>query len=241
MTATRDQTATGQAPVAVGSQVITWSTNPAAGSKVLVFVAISSLAGAPSSVKDNGTVQSTFTQDVDNTLGGAVYLGIWRADGISLPASGSYAVTVTFGTSTDDGVVTGRSYAGVATGAPAASSGTGNGTSGSVATGSVTPAASGSLVFGGFIDDSGADPESITLTTSGANSLYSNTNGNFLCGAAADNIPAGTSTQSLAWTLGDSVDWNTVVAVYSPAVPATASPVQTVIAPSRAAIQAASW
>lgn len=241
MTITRDQTGTGTTALESGTQVITWATAPAAGSKVLVFVATTATGSTPTSVKDNGTTQSTFTQDVVNTLGGAAYSGVWRADGISLPASGSYAVTVTFGASGDFAITAGRSYAGAATGAPAASSGTGSGTSGSVNTGNVTPAASGSLVFGGFLDDSSANPESITLTTSGASSVYSSTNGTLLPGAAADNTPAGTSAQALAWTLGDAPDWGTVVAVYSPAVPATASPVQVVVAPSRAAIQAASW
>jgi hypothetical protein len=209
---TADQTATGANPNGVTSQVITWATLPAAGAKALVLIGSTV---SVSSVKDNGAVQSTFTQDVLNTGGGS-FLGVWRADGISLPGAGSYSVTVTFSAAAL-GVVGGRTYRGAAVGGPASSNNTASGTSGSVATGSLTPPAAGALLFGGFIDDSGVNPETITLTTSGATPVYSTGNGNVLCGAAADHVTSTGAAQGLAWTLSDTPNWGTVIAAYAAA------------------------
>jgi hypothetical protein len=213
MTVTRGQTATGVNVNSATTAVLTFGTNPAAGAKVLVFVGGTV---APSGVVDNGTTPKTFTRDAHFTSGtfGLNDLSVWRADGITLPASGSYHVTVTFG-SAAFGVTGARSYAGVATGAPSATN-SGSGTSGSVATGNVTPPATGSLVFGGFVDDTGTT-ETITLTTSGASSVYSTGNGSIEAGAAADNIVTTTSAQGLAWTLSDAPDWAGIVAVYAAA------------------------
>ena len=210
MTVTRDQTATGQTGNA-SSVTLTWPTSPTAGSKAIVVV---QTEGTVSTVKDNGAVQSTFTQDQLFTGPGGD-LCVYRADGIHLPSSGSYTVTITFGAA-DPFAASGRTYLGVATGAPA-STNDNTGTSTTETTGNVTPSASGSLIVGGFANDSGLDPETITLTTSGASALYTNDNGNDLCGGAADIIPANTTSQGLTWTTGDSVDWAAHVVVYSPA------------------------
>jgi len=208
-----DQTATGQS-VFAATVTLTWPTKPAAGTKALVVV------GTPeatiTSVKDNGAVQSTFTADAAASVG--VYpwaMGVYRADGITPPASGSYAVTITL-SGTAFAVASGRTYTGLAAGGPAAvNSNSGTGTA--VTTGNVTPAVAGSLVIGGFADDSGVDPETITLTTSGATSIYTATDGTFEPGAVAQNIVASTTATGFAWTLGDSVNWAAIAAVYSPA------------------------
>lgn len=215
MTITRDQTATGSAIADNTATVtLTWATAPTAGTKALVYVGSTT---AISSVKDNGATQSTFTADASSSTDG--FLGVYRADGIHLPSSGSYAVTVTL-SGNAYAHAGGRTYLGMATGGPAATN-SGSGTGTSVATGNVTPAATGSLVAGVFADASSANPETITLTTSGASTIYSSTNGaSDLAGASADNITSGVTAQGLAWTLGDSVGWDALVAVYSPAASA---------------------
>lgn len=214
MTITRDQAATGQS-VEAATITLTWATRPAAGSKALVVI------GAPdvtvSTVKDNGTTQSTFTADASASVG--VYpwnMCVYRADGISLPASGSYTVTVTL-SGTDYAIASGATYLGVATGGPTATNSNSGSAGTSVTTGNVTPSVTGALIIGGFADDSGVDPESITLTTSGATALYTSTNGNFEPGAVAEHIVTAATAQGLAWTLGDSVNWAAVLAVYPPA------------------------
>jgi hypothetical protein len=167
------------------------------------------------SVTDNGTVQSTFTNDVLDTTGGS-FLGIWRADGIHLPGAGSYTVTVTFSASAL-GLASGRTYTGMGNGGPASSNATAAGTSGSVATANLTPPAVGALLIGGFVDDSGANPETITLTTAGASSIFKNQNGTLLCGGIADHITSTGAAQGLAWTLSDAPDWGAMIAAYAAA------------------------
>ena len=226
MAVTRDQTATGA--FGSGSSVtITWATLPTAGAKALVVI---QTGGTVSTVKDNGAVQSTFTQD-QLFAGPGGDLVIYRADGIHLPSSGSYAVTITFGAS-DPYDASGRTYLGVATGGPGSTnSNTGTGTT--TTTGNVTPPVTGSLIIGGFANDSGLNPETITLTTSGASALFTNANGTDICGGAADNIPANTTAQGLTWTTGDSVDWAGHIAVYSPVTSSTPSPFTPPARPAR--------
>jgi hypothetical protein len=225
MAVTRDQAATGQALASVSTLTITWPTLPTAGSKAIVGLALGS--GAAVSVTgavDNGTTPRTFTGDVA-VAAGASNAGkyILRADNITRPSSGSYHVTITLSTTVDWATGSGCTYLGVATGGPTSAPAAATGTSGSVATPNVTPAVTGALLFGVFDDDSGVT-ETITLTTSGATNVYTNTNGvTLLCGAVADKIATTTSSQGLAWTLSpDTPDWGAWIAVYSPG--ATAHP-----------------
>lgn len=224
MAITRDQTATGIGGSGAGPFTITWPANPAAGSKVLVYV---SIGGGPAaqviaSVKDNGATQSTFTLDATETDNNGDFSNVYRADNITLPATGNYQVTVTVSpASTTFYNMGGRSYTGVAAGAPTATN-VNSGTGTSVTTGNVTPAVVGALVVGKYQTDSGANPATSTLTTSGANQIYFRSNGvTDNVGAAADNIVTSTSAQGLAWTI-DSSSWDAVVAVYAPAPTATA-------------------
>jgi hypothetical protein len=219
VTITRDQTATGQADADNTAVItLTWATAPTAGSNALVYIGSTA---SVSTVKDNGSTQSTFTQDALSTTDGT--LAVYRADGIHLPSSGSYTVTVTL---SGDAYAhaSGRTYLGMATGGPSATN-SGSGTGTSVATGNVTPPATGSLVAGVFADASSANPETITLTTSGASTVYSSTNGAAdLAGASADNITTTVTAQGLAWTIGDSTGWDALVAVYGPAAASSAAP-----------------
>ena len=217
MAVTRDQTATGQALAGVTTFTVTWPTRPAPGSTALISVVDTSTDFALSGAVDNGVIQSTFTADVSIAPGAHAGKWILRANNITLPASGSYQVTVTMAGSCALVTTSGATYLGVLPGAPAGTNS--NAATGSaVTTGNVTPAAAGSLIFGGMDTGSSLNPETITLTTSGATSLYTQANGaSFLVGAVADNIATSTAAQGLAWTLGDSVSWGGWAAVYSPA------------------------
>src|SRR6266568_615996 len=192
------------------SLAVTWSVNPSAGNTILVFV---QCANVPTAVADNGTAPATFTLDKSTAGGQGAY--IYRANNVTLPSAGSYTVTVTTSVSTTIGAA-GIEYAGVAAGAPtAASSSSGTGTS--AATGSAAPAGSGGLVFGGFSDVSGLNPETITFTgPSPQAEQFRETNGaSFWPWAVADALTG--SSQNFTWTLGDSVAAGGVAAAYDAA------------------------
>lgn len=219
MTITRDQTATGQVGTA-SSFTVTWPANPAAGAKAILHVIAPGSSGLVTSVVDNGTTPRTYTRDFLFNGGGGDLM-IYRADSITLPSAGSYHATITLSASSE--VITGgRTYLGVAAGAPA-STNDATGTSGTAATGNVTPAV-GSLLAGGFANDSAQNPETITLTTSGASSVYVTNNGTVGIGGMADNIATATSAQGLTWTFGDTPDWGAYVALYSAAASAAGAP-----------------
>jgi hypothetical protein len=217
---TRDQVSSVYTSAGTASAVVTWPTLPAAGSKVLVAIGLSS--GGITSVKDNGTSVSTFVLDSpveteSNTI------QVYRADGISLPSAGSYTVTVTL-PSSQYVFGGGVSYWGVAAGGPTASNGGVNGGSASVATGSVTPARAGALFFAGFVDESSSNPETITLSGAGFSEQLTETNGSNVCGGIADQIAAGgPSSTACTWTLGDTPGWCAVIVSYDAAVAAPAS------------------
>jgi hypothetical protein len=207
MAITRGQ-ASGLAVVGSGTSLaVTWGVNPSAGNTILVFV---QCANAPSSVVDNGTTPSTFTLDKSTAGGQGAY--IYRANNITLPGAGSYSVTVTTSTLTTIGGA-GIEYAGVASGPPTATNSS-SGTGTSAATGSAAPAGSGGLVFGGFSDTSGLNPETITFTgPSPQAEQFRETNGaSFWPWAVADALTG--SAQNFTWTLGDSVAAGGVAAAY---------------------------
>lgn len=207
---TRDQFSTfgGGSQVSNGTSVTaTWGTNPAAGATVLVFV---QCGATPTSVADNGATPSTFTLDQSTSAGHGAF--IYRANNITLPSSGSYAVTVTIAA---NGTIQacGISYLGVKPGGPTAVN-SGGTTGTSVSSGAAAPANPGGLVFGGFSDSSGLNPETVTFTGSApVVEQFRNTNGSsFWPMAAADALTG--SSQTMTWTLGDSIAWGAVVAAY---------------------------
>ena len=194
------------------TMAITWPTNPVVGSKVLVWVAQNGTA--PPTLADNGIVPATWVLDQANNPSLGIF--IFRADNITMPASGSFTVTVTRGGGTDL-AGGGRSYLGLAAGGPvAANNGAGTGTA--VSTGAVTPTTAGCVFFGAFQDASALNPETITLTGSGFTTVLTNTNGSsYQASSSADKIASGTGAQTCTWTLGDSVAWNAAMVAYAPA------------------------
>lgn len=208
-----DQPATGRADASVSSAVYTWPVNPTAGSTVLI--ALSATDFGVSSAVDNGTSPTTFSIDLALAPGAISGKYILRGNNITLPASGNYHVTVTFGGTNNFTSGEGASFLGLASGAASATN-TNTATSTSASTGNVTPPATGSLLYGGVTTASSLNPETITLTTAGAATVYTNTNGaSFLAGSWAYKPVTTTTAQGLAWTLGDSVSWGGYVAVYA--------------------------
>jgi hypothetical protein len=188
------------------TQAATWSTNPTAGNTILIFLQTN---GTITSVVDNGTTPSTFVADVSNT--GAPNCYVYRANGITLPATGSYAVTVTTTTLTTI-MVGGIEYSGVQPGVPA-STNTGTGASSTAVT---TNSASGVLLFGGFADATGLNPETITYTGAGTQQFVNTNGSSYWAAAAADLISSGSHAHT--WTVGDSTNWTSVVAAYNASV-----------------------
>jgi hypothetical protein len=214
---TRDHKSTiGQ--IGSGLSVTTsWSVNPTAGSTVIVAVLYNHV-GTNLSVVDNGTTPSTFTLDASNLVSTSG-IHIFRANNITLPASGSYTVTVTTSSTASTILAGGWSYLGVQTGAPEATSTASTGTSTAPSTGSVTGSA-GDLYVGAFADRSALNPETITHNGGPTwTEQFRNTDGaTFWPFASADAIIAGSGSNSDTWTLGDSVLWTGVIACYQPAV-----------------------
>lgn len=222
MAITRDQLSNlfNTASIGAGTTfTITFGTLPTAGSSVIAAIGIN--GQTVSSVKDNGTVQSTFTQDITQT-GSANHISyLFRADGISLPSSGSYTLTVTIGGSGSGVSVSAgaASYQGKAAGAPVSSNG-GTATGTSVTTGNATPLFAGSLFAATFQDNSSGTADNPTVTNGNFTSRLAAPNG--AAGQVfglADAIEGGTSADACTWSVGTSATYSAVIAVYSPAVP----------------------
>ena len=198
------------AQVGSGTSLATsWGTNPTAGSKVLLFV---QCASVPTSVVDNGVTPTTYTLDKSTLAGKGVH--IYHADNISLPAAGAYQVTVNVQVAGTIQVI-GIEYIGAATGGPVATN-NGGATGTAVSTGAAG-GSEGSIYFGGFSDASALNPETITFNSGPTFTEQArNTNGSsFWPMAMADAIIAGGGSQSIAWTLGDSVAWGAALCVYA--------------------------
>src|SRR6185436_14439864 len=154
----------------------------------------------------------TFTRDAFTTAGKGAY--IYRANNITLPASGSYKVTVTT-TEARTIQVKAMEFAGLASGPPSATN-TGSGTSTVVSTGAVTGVGD-AVFFGGFSDNSSQNPQSITFDSAGAGFAQDFVNANgaaYWPAAEASAIATGAATKSISWTLGSSSAWGAVIAVY---------------------------
>jgi hypothetical protein len=195
--------------------VVTWGTDPTAGQKILIAI-WSTSAETITSVIDNGTSPTTYTQDFTQSSGGhAVW--IYRADGITLPGSGSYGATVSTGNQGHNVLAGGIAYSGVLTGGPTATNSS-TGTSTTPATGAVTPAAAGALFFGLFSDAS-ANNDSITINGAPFTEQFTATDGTIYSpGAAADRIDSGgPSSTSASWTIGASTAWVGGIATYDAA------------------------
>lgn len=220
---TRDTTSnlfTSTTVTSPGTFTITFSVNPTAGSSVVVALGINGNGVALSvvSVKDNGTTQSTFTADAVKTGTPNHVSWIYRADGISLPASGTYSITVTLsGTSTGVSVSAGAaSYLGKASGGPVATS-TGTATGTAITTNSATPTLGGSLFFATFQDNSSGSADNPTVTNGNFTQQLSEGNGNVAqVFSMADAIEAGTSADACTWSVATSATYSSALAVYSP-------------------------
>lgn len=203
---------------------VTWSgTQPAAGQKVLVYMQFNDVISAlNTTLTDNGTTPRSFSLDKAVNATPGIY--IWRADNITLPSAGNYAVSITMVSPVTVGtlVAGGVSYSGVAAGGPTATN-QGSGTSTAPSAGAVTPAGAGALYFGAFADQSPLSAETITINWAAGTQQFTEVNGSsFWCSGCADSV-SGTGAQTPAWTLGDNVAWVAIAAVYdAPASGATA-------------------
>src|SRR5690242_1964616 len=210
MSVTRGQVSSISQVGSGSSATCAWSTNPTAGESILVFV---QSVVTPDSVVDNGSSPTTFTLDVSESTVAGIW--VYRANGISLPSSGSYAVTVNI-TGLHTIQVFGREYIGMQAGPPDATN-TGTGTGTAISSGAAAPSNAGGVVFGGFSDDTSLNPETITFTGSAplVEQIHNDNGSSYWAMGVADGLTG--SSQTLTWTIGDSQPWNAVIAAYSPA------------------------
>jgi hypothetical protein len=204
----KGQTAVGQVASAT-TATATFATNPAAGNTILVFVQTN---GTISSVTDNGSTPKAFTRDAFTTAGKGAY--IYRANNITLPASGSYKVTVK---TADSRTIQLKAieFAGLAPGPPSATN-SGSGTGTAVSTNSVTSGGD-TVFFGGFSDNSSQNPQSIAFNSAGAGFAQDFVNANgaaYWPAAQASATASGAATKSISWTIGSSSAWGAVIAAY---------------------------
>ena len=201
--------------IAGTSFTITFPTLPTPGASVMVPIGLN-LAGSISSVKDNGVVQSTFTLDSTET-GSANHISVlYRADGISLPSSGSYTITVTLSTTGASYSAGAASYLGKAVGGPL-HAGVSTGTSTTVNTGSLAPNLTGSLYISTFQNNSSGTADN--PTNNQANFTQQLSEGNGSLGQVfgfVDGITSTLSALAANWTVGTSATFSVLIAVYSP-------------------------
>ena len=198
------------------SIVITWPVNPGYGATVLA--AVYNGTGIPTSVVDNGITQSTFIRDVgNNTQTNNVW--IYRANGITQPASGGYTITVNV-TAAQNLTAYAISYFGVNPGPPSSTNNNSNTGNGPVSTGSAISLHNGALNFATFSDNLATGTDTIALTNKTFVEQLTETNATLnICGAMADWInPVGPVAENCTWTINSSVaSWAAAIAIYDAA------------------------
>ena len=219
---------------------VTWSANPTAGQKILIALWTSASTTVTNAI-DNGTSPTTYAFDLTETNSSGQHLYILRGDNITLPASGSYTVTLTVSGSSSV-VGGGIAYSGVNPGGPTATN-FDNATSGtSISTNGATPNFAGALAFAAFTTDLFA-----TTTISAAGGGFTNqftelTGASFAPGALADQIiSGGPSAETCTWTAGNSASWVGSVAVYDVPGPVTVCGSAAQSVPAASAQPPAGW
>jgi hypothetical protein len=205
-------TVSGLGEATATSVTCTWAANPKAGDTVLVFVSCPQGDPAGGGVVDNGAAPSTFVKDVTTAAGKRG--SIWRADSVTLPASGSYQVTAT-SANADSKQICGVAYTRVKAGGPVAVN-SATGTSTSASTGAASPSGPGGLCFGGFTDAFGS--AGATVVFGGGFPQVEE----FNHPTGATGWPLGVAdalagvSQVFTWTI-DNVAWGGVIAAYDAA------------------------
>jgi hypothetical protein len=195
-----------------GPYSVTWPTNPTAGQKVFIWCWTSSSTTVTNAV-DNGTSPTTYTVDFVDTNTAGQHLYLFRADNITLPASGAYTVTLT-AVGTTSVVAGGKAMSGIKPGGPTAT-GPGTGTGTAVSTGAATPGFAGAYATAAFTTDLFVS-STIGAAGGGFTNQFNQPNGTgFAPGASADQVVAGgPSAETCTWTVGNSAAWVAGVAVY---------------------------
>jgi hypothetical protein len=207
MAIVRGQKSTLASTASAATLPTSWGTSPAAGSTVLVFIQVQS-GFSITSVVDNGTTVRTFVNDTSTLAGEGAY--IFRANNVR-PPTGTYSVTVNLSGSTTITLM-GIAYAGVVAGPPRVTNA--GGATGTAVTTNAVSGAGESLYFAGFSDASGLAAETITYTGNGTEQGRVTNGSTFWCCALSDVIDVAGGSKSETWTLGDSVAWGSVIAVY---------------------------
>lgn len=195
---------------------------PIAGDKICIgFWASFGSTPTITSVKDNATVQNTFTAGPNSILANTQGFWIYWLD---LPANatwpGNYTVTVTFGTApteSDGGAI---AY-GSATAGPPAFTNNNSGTSAAATTGSASSPPGNCLYFAGVTDGTGANPATFTWSAPFVGRI-SQTNGATQQAGSVGDVINQNGAQNAAIGV-DNANWNAAIAVWA------ATPASTVI------------
>lgn len=206
----------------VNGGAMTWAVNPVAGQKVLVWLFVPS-SETISSVVDNGTTPRTFVLDASETANG-LSVQLWRADNITLPSAGSYAVTVT-GTGGSTIIGQGMAYNGIAAGGPTqVTTSTGAaGTSSTASTAGVTSTNTWGTALTGLFTGSALLPEPFGLASPYFDLQFlDNTTGVARRAAWADSLAYGCQAiPGPVWSIPDQPSYVMLTAVYEPLTPPT--------------------
>lgn len=190
----------------------TFTSNPVAGSKVVVVV--NAGQAATLAVSDNGATPGVFRQDAAAlNQSGLPSVFVFSADNITLPGSGTYAVSVTK-VQTGTLQIGAVSYTGLQAGPPAATSAM-IGTSANPAGNPVIPPDANSVFIGAFFSDSAQNPQSILPASPEFTLAVSQTNGTSVPTGEIDDLLATTpASRAGGWTLSDAPDWTAIMVNY---------------------------
>lgn len=200
------------------SLTTTFAVNPVAGATVICCVQAATNVGVQ--VVDNGTTPKTFTLDQQGTPGASKGGMIFRADNITLPASGQYILTFSHTDTAGTISMAAASFTGVASGGPS-SINRNNATGTTVTPGSVTGSGSGgdSLYIAMFSNSGGGNPQGWTSDTGGFTKFYEEQNGSSYWGAGGVySITSGAKNPQFTIP---SAAWTALAAVYEAAVAAS--------------------
>ncbi len=203
------------------SVTTTFSVNPTAGSKILCAVQGTSV-GTNVQCTDNGTTPATWILDASTDVGGE-HIHLFRADGITLPSSGTLIVTASFVDSTSHTIGCGAlEVIGAVAGAPSSTVVGPTATSASVSTGNITGTSTDSSFYcAAFGNAAGGNPSTVTYTGPGTQQFVETNGSTYWPWACATNIVTGAqSAQNFTWTITSS-SWCSIAAVYEAAAVVT--------------------
>jgi hypothetical protein len=200
---------------------IPFATNPSSGAKVLAAVWSETWGGYPltPTVVDNGTTSSQFVADVFVTVAAGSYsapMGLWifRADGITLPASGAYQLTVTWPVAPSEYGAGAVSYVGVNAGAPSATASNSSVQFVSSGNSGTVTSSQPSLYFAAVVTDHESNPAGIYPPSAPFSQVLVQQNGASTQAGAIADLVAAQGPRRASWSWSSTSPYLAAIAVY---------------------------